>query len=397
MTLASFSKGRIKGFFLSQAGKKDTDAAAAKQAGEVAARLAQHIDAAKFNLHLAIYDFRLDAAAAAPVIDALKAKARAGLTIRLAYFMEPHRQSKLAAVSGEEAALAFAHVGGDPAPAGTADFLQQAFAGTDVELKAIDGHGHLMHDKYVIRDAMTPDAAVWTGSANFTNGAWGLQENNVLIVESADLAQYYETDFWELWSTGSISTTGRNDTGAITLDDGTGISVAFSPGEGRAIDIEIAQAIGAASKRLLIASMVISSGTVLGALNDALGRGGLTVAGIFDRTQMQGVMKDFRRSGSPQSLAKAQLFEAIAPHLHAKSSHAYSASNPHDYMHDKLVVVDDMVITGSFNFSNNATNNAENILKIRSPWLADEYAGCVQELIKHYPQKGLGQVADATA
>jgi phosphatidylserine/phosphatidylglycerophosphate/cardiolipin synthase-like enzyme len=390
MALASFTKGSIEGFFLSQAGKTDSDAEAEKQAGAVAAKLAAFIEAAKYNLHLAIYDFRLDNAAAAPVVDALKARDKAGLTIRLAYFREPGRQSKLAAATGEAAALAFAHVGGDPAPAGTAEFLEQAFADTGIELKAIDGHGHLMHDKYIIRDAMTPNGAVWTGSANFTNGAWGLQENNVLIVDSADLAQYYETDFWELWSTGSISTTGRNDTGNLTLADGTAISVSFSPGEGRAIDLEIAQAIGAADKRLFIASMVISSGTVLGALNDALGRSGLTVAGIFDRTQMQGVIKDWERAKSPQSAAKAQLFEAIAPHLHAKSSQPYAADAPHDFMHDKLAVVDDTVITGSFNFSNNAQKNAENILTIRSPWLADKYEAYVKDLIRHYPQKGLG-------
>ena len=71
-----------------------------------------------------------------------------------------------------------------------------------------------MHNKYVIRDGMTPEAAVWMGSANFTDGAWSLQENNVLILNSPDLAQYYDTDFWELFTSGSI-TTGRNDTGTV--------------------------------------------------------------------------------------------------------------------------------------------------------------------------------------
>ena len=74
------------------------------------------------------------------------------------------------------AAADFARTGGDPAPPGTGEFLA-ALDGTGIEIKPIDGHGHLMHNKYVIRDGMTPEAAVWMGSANFTDGAWSLQEN----------------------------------------------------------------------------------------------------------------------------------------------------------------------------------------------------------------------------
>ena len=36
-------------------------------------------------------------------------------------------------------------------------------------------------------------------------------------------------------------------------------------------------------------------------------------------------------------------------------------------MHNKIIVVDDTVITGSYNFSRNAQENAENILLIESP------------------------------
>jgi phosphatidylserine/phosphatidylglycerophosphate/cardiolipin synthase-like enzyme len=58
-------------------------------------------------------------------------------------------------------------------------------------------------------------------------------------------------------------------------------------------------------------------------------------------------------------------------------------------MHNKLAVVDDTVITGSFNFSNNATQNAENVLKIESKAIADHFAAYVAALTQRYPQKGL--------
>jgi phosphatidylserine/phosphatidylglycerophosphate/cardiolipin synthase-like enzyme len=58
-------------------------------------------------------------------------------------------------------------------------------------------------------------------------------------------------------------------------------------------------------------------------------------------------------------------------------------------MHNKLAVVDDTVITGSFNFSNNATQNAENVLQIESKAIADHYAAYVIALAQRYPEKGL--------
>jgi phosphatidylserine/phosphatidylglycerophosphate/cardiolipin synthase-like enzyme len=374
-TFEAWQEKDVEGLFLIAADKSAQQA----QAAEMAKRLGAFISGAKFNIHIAIYDFRLDSATAAPVLDALRAKDKEGLTIRIAYHQEQQRAHRTQ--------QDFAHTGGDPAPPGTEAFLE-ALQGTGIELRAINGHGHLMHNKYVVRDAMTPQAAVWMGSANFTDGAWSLQENNVLILDSPDLTQFYETDFWELWTSDSITTTGRNDTGTVEIGDAS-VSVFFSPGEGRAIDLDIAQRIGAAQKRLLIASMDISSGTVLGAINDCIGRPGLTVDGIFDGTQMEGVVHDWERSGSQQSVAKKQLFEAIAPHLHAKKSTPFAPSAPHDYMHNKLAVVDDAVITGSFNFSNNATKNAENVLLIDDKAIADRYAAYVTTLTQKYPKKGL--------
>jgi phosphatidylserine/phosphatidylglycerophosphate/cardiolipin synthase-like enzyme len=94
-------------------------------------------------------------------------------------------------------------------------------------------------------------------------------------------------------------------------------------------------------------------------------------------------------SGEGRSLAKEQLFRAIAPHFHSKKSAPYAPQAPHDYMHDKLAVVDDAVITGSFNFSNNATQNTENVLQIESRAIADHYAAYIAALAQKYPEKGL--------
>jgi phosphatidylserine/phosphatidylglycerophosphate/cardiolipin synthase-like enzyme len=53
-------------------------------------------------------------------------------------------------------------------------------------------------------------------------------------------------------------------------------------------------------------------------------------------------------------------------------------------MHNKAVVCDDVVITGSFNFSRDATMNAENLLVIHSQEWADKYSTYIDELVRAY-------------
>jgi phosphatidylserine/phosphatidylglycerophosphate/cardiolipin synthase-like enzyme len=70
--------------------------------------------------------------------------------------------------------------------------------------------------------------------------------------------------------------------------------------------------------------------------------------------------------------------------LVGKSSTPYSASGRHNYMHNKVLVIDDTVITGSYNFSRSAQFNAENILFIESVPLADTYSAYIDHLVQKY-------------
>ena len=70
-------------------------------------------------------------------------------------------------------------------------------------------------------------------------------------------------------------------------------------------------------------------------------------------------------------------------------SQPYKADGKHDFMHNKVVVCDDVVVTGSFNFSRSATQNAENILVLPSKELADQYSAYIDERTAHY--KGLAK------
>jgi phosphatidylserine/phosphatidylglycerophosphate/cardiolipin synthase-like enzyme len=332
---------------------------------QIAALLAEFLSAARSSLHVAIYDLRLSDAPAAPVVQALRQRAAAGVEVRIAY----------------DAGKLQAHVpaGSDPAPPGTADFVRRL--GDGVQGKPITGGDpqmpKLMHHKYVVRDG----ASVWTGSANWTDDSWTIQENNLVRIDSPELAAFYEADFAELWRRGDIGTTGAGDSGTARVGS-VPVHVAFAPGQGRAIDHDAARRIGAARRRLKVCSMLITSGAILGALSDVLQRGRLAeYGGVYDRTQMESVFDQWK--GGPAEW-KTAAFERVAGPLAGKRSTPYMPAGRHDFMHNKVLVCDDAVITGSYNLSHSAEENAENLLIIDSPELADLYSGYIDGLARRY-------------
>ena len=135
--------------------------------------------------------------------------------------------------------------------------------------------------------------------------------------------------------------------------------------------------------------MLITSGGILGALGDALHRGQVAdYGGIYDRTQMESVFDQWR--GSPVEW-KIGAFQQIAAGLVGKRSTPYTPGGRHDFMHNKVLVADDMVVTGSFNLSHSATENAENVLMIQDPDLADRYDAYIDGLVKRYASEGRQQ------
>jgi phosphatidylserine/phosphatidylglycerophosphate/cardiolipin synthase-like enzyme len=345
------------------------------QPAAITSKLAAFIGAAQSSLHFAIYDFRLHEGGQPYnlVVNALKERAQAGIAVNIAFDAgKPNPEAS----------------GGDPAPGGTAAFLQHAFDGTPVRTRAvtdlnpIHGDPRLMHNKYVVRDGQTAAAAVWTGSLNFTDDAWTFMENNVVQIASHELACYYETDFEELWTTGNIDSTGANDRGTIQLE-GASVDVAFSPGEGRTIDQEVAGLIASARKRIKIASMLISSHHVLYALRDAIQSDQVPeMSGLYDSTQMAQTIENWQQV--PHNAPMIPMFQEVVANFASKASLPYSHSGKHNFMHNKLVVCDDSVFMGSFNLSHSATMNAENALVIHSAAVADQYSQYVDQLVAYY-------------
>src|ERR1700674_5513523 len=200
MTLetTSIAEGDIEVMFLQQRTRdpRTTMPEQTAQINEVASRIAGFIDEARATIDIAIYDFRLHDEAARIVANALRSQARTGVIIRIAY---DHTTDP----GGDAIPTASPpHLEADKKAPGTDSFVR-SFADV-AQVKGITGYRALMHNKYIVRDADTAEAAVFTGSSNFTNDSWGLQENNLLCLRSQHLASYYARDFNDLWSLGAI-------------------------------------------------------------------------------------------------------------------------------------------------------------------------------------------------
>lgn len=340
-----------------------------QQPHDIATLLAGFIRGARRSLDIAIYDFRLSEPLRQVVADALADVAAAGVAIRIAYDADKPETPNLMA-------------GMDPAVPGTGGFVQSL----GYPWRRIGGL-KLMHNKYVVRDAGAPGAAVWTGSTNFTDDAWTLQENNILTIPDGPLATSYARDFADLWAKGVIEDTGAFDTQHTSTSyrgEDVSAQVFFSPGRGLVIDYDIGQLVARARRRVRICSMLLNSSALIASLSDLLRTGQAPVSGIYDRTQMLSVLQQWE--DVPHNHWKIGAVQEIveAARLVGKNSTPYSPESRHDFMHNKVLVVDDTVITGSYNFSHSAEQNAENLLMLTNPALADAYSAYIDHLMQKY-------------
>ena len=260
-----------------------------------------------------------------------------------------------------------------------------------VAIKPVPGVPDLMHHKYVVRDAATPQAAVLTGSTNWTNDSWTREENVIVTAASAELAGAYRQNFEELWERPDVALSGRVSVGWLSLADSTRVRPYFCPGRALKLVHAMSRTISSAVTRVRICSPVITSGPILGTLAELCEQGKIDISGVYDATQMDEVQRQW--GGQATASWKIGAFHSVvaAARFGSKRSTPYAKGSVHDFMHAKILVADDYVYVGSFNLSHSGEMNAENVLQIESAAVADICAAYIDKIAARYggpPLKG---------
>jgi phosphatidylserine/phosphatidylglycerophosphate/cardiolipin synthase-like enzyme len=212
-----------------------------------------------------------------------------------------------------------------------------------------DKRSAFMHNKFCVVDGRY----VWTGSANVTENGMYKNNNNVLLIESPDLAMNYTAEFKEMFEAGHFGKRSPKETAYPEVElSGVRIENYFSPEDG--VAKEILEEIEAAEETIDFMAFSYTSSDVADAMVWRA-RKGVRVRGLFES----------RNANSRYSKDEF---------LQKNGATIYLDTNPAT-MHHKVIIIDDeTVITGSYNFSNAAEQkNDENVLIIHSEAIAQRY------------------------
>ncbi len=214
-----------------------------------------------------------------------------------------------------------------------------------------DDRSGLMHNKFMILDS----TVVWTGSWNYTiNGSYR-NNNNALVLRSRRAVESYQGEFDEMWANGEGGQFGSTSPGGNSVSytqDGVSVQILFAAEDD--VEGEIIRRIQGATSQIRIMSFALTLDNIGDALLERMDAG-VAVSGVFDSAQ-------------------ATTRFAEGPRLLCAGADIRIDGNPYK-LHHKVIIIDNhTVITGSFNFSSNAsTSNDENVIIITDPTLAAQY------------------------
>jgi len=216
----------------------------------------------------------------------------------------------------------------------------------------------LMHNKFAIMDRQD----VWTGSMNYTIGSMYYDNNNLIHIHSAEVAEDYLVEFEEMFKQDLFGKDGIPNTPHPQVMLGTtSLEVYFSPDDG--ISDHIIALIKNADESIYFMAYSFTSDPIGAAIVER-SKAGIIVEGIMDDGQIRsnfGTEYDtFIQNGIT----------------------VYKKENS-GLMHNKVIIIDQkIVITGSYNFSRNAeTTNDENVVVVYNAEISKKY---LQEFEKIY-------------
>ncbi len=215
----------------------------------------------------------------------------------------------------------------------------------------------LMHNKFVVIDGLE----VWGGSMNYTVNDAYKNNNNLIRIRSDRLAQDYTTEFEEMFVADQFGPKSPANTPYPQLTvEGTPLEVYYSPEDG--VAAHVVELLSNAQHSIFFLAYSFTSDAIAAAMLERA-EAGVTVAGVFEETQVASNAGD-----EYERLRQAGLDVRLD-------------GNPRN-MHHKVIIIDEQsVITGSYNFSQSAErNNDENLLVIHNPLIASQFLGEFQRV-----------------
>ncbi|MDO8480514.1 MAG: phospholipase D-like domain-containing protein [Nanoarchaeota archaeon] len=209
-----------------------------------------------------------------------------------------------------------------------------------VRTKIVNGAGY-MHNKFCVLDGNR----VLTGSFNPTHSANEEQDNVLIDISSPTLARAYRAEFEELWS--GVPSTFRMP--RLTLGN-ISIEAYFCPEDSCSLHVQ--HELLSAKRSIDFLAFSFTSEAIV----DAMLHSPAHLTGVVERINAH--------AGSEY------------PRLSGFGVDIWKDGNP-GMMHHKTFIIDDsVVVTGSFNPTQNADKrNDENLLIIRSPEIAMQFEG----------------------
>ncbi|KAB2861401.1 MAG: DUF1669 domain-containing protein [Anaerolineae bacterium] len=220
-----------------------------------------------------------------------------------------------------------------------------------------DERSAFMHHKFLVIDG----SAVWMGSTNFTRNDVYNNNNNALFIRSTQLAQNYTTEFEEMFTDRVFNARDDSrDTPNPTLTiNGIRVENYFSPEDGNVIEQRLVDLVNSATSSVRVMAF---SFTIDELANSMISRrnAGVDVMALFEaRGSLQGAMRPLACAGVPVK----------------------QDGNPQTLHHKVIIIDNQIVVTGSFNFSKNAIEqNSENMLIIYDAQLAQQYTAQFDKL-----------------
>lgn len=216
-----------------------------------------------------------------------------------------------------------------------------------------DNRSGLMHNKFVVIDHGTPDAAVWTGSMNMTDNCVYKNNNNAILIRSPELADNFHLEFEEMFVDRQFGRTSPNVVPHSQVTVGKSLIETHFAAEGRVAG-RVVQALNQAQESIHFMAFSFTHDAIGQVLTQRMGKD-VKVRGVFEKT---GANTQYSEYGKLKNLGADVRTDGNSK-----------------VMHHKVFVIDGKtVITGSFNFSESADEkNDENLLIIEDPELAKKY------------------------